>query len=148
MRKETTAMSSSSHHPTGGRRSRLERYSGTPPVAYQDGKDTKEVEGGRRIRRTRRSQEQDTKDVPSYPSPSFVSFLSLHRVVLPLSVAAGGVFTLALLFEPLVPRPFTRGVLDRSLDALTGGRCLLCHRIVAAAGVRIVRAIVIHVTHL
>src|SRR4029078_8462285 len=71
MRKETTAMSSRSHHPTGGRRSRLERYSGTPPVAYQDGKDKKEVEGyegheGARSR-TRRPFLRILR-LPSYPS--------------------------------------------------------------------------------
>src|SRR4029079_18566238 len=121
MRKETTAMSRRSHHPTGGRRSRLERYSGTPPVAYQgDTKDTKEVEGyagaGSRTRRR------------SFVSFAFLRILPvLNRVVPLLTVLAGGVLTLALLFEPLVPRHFTRGVLDRSLDALTGGRCLLCH---------------------
>src|SRR4029078_4082766 len=71
MRKETTAMSSRSHHPTGGRRSRLERYSGTPPVAYQDGKETEEDEGyegheGARSR-TRRTFLRILR-LPSYPS--------------------------------------------------------------------------------
>ena len=45
----------------------------------------------------------------------------LDRVVLLLSVDAGGVLTLALLFETLVVGHVADGVLDRALDALTGG---------------------------
>src|SRR5688500_1366876 len=72
----------------------------------------------------------------------------LDGVVLPLSVDAGGVLTLALFFEALVVGHVADGVLDRALDALTGGRRFFRYRIpVVARGVRVVRTIMIHVAH-
>jgi len=72
-----------------------------------------------------------------------VSVFHLHRVVAALAIAAGGVFTLALLFVRLVVRQVPGGVLDGALDALAGGRRFFRNRIVVARSVRIVRTIVI-----
>src|SRR4029079_811398 len=113
MRKETTAMSSRSHHPTGGRRSRLERYSGTPPVAYQDGKDTKEVEGHEGARsRTRRTFLRILR-LPSYPSCLYTaSFFrcrsrpaAFSRSPFPSSRSPPGPHPVASLIAPLMRGP-------------------------------------------
>jgi len=73
---------------------------------------------------------------------SLTRFLTPHRREIVLVLA------LALFLEGLVARDFTGGVLDCPFYALPGRRRLFRNRIlVVTASVRIVRAIVIHMTH-
>src|ERR1051326_8377529 len=110
---ETSRISSRSHQPTGGRRRKFWRWSDTRELAYR----REGYEGGRRTRR----------NAPSCPSrPSCPSLL--NRVVLPLSILAGFVLTLALVFEALVAGHRAGVFLDRTLEALARRRRFFSHR--------------------